>query len=359
MLHIFLGTKAQLIKMAPVMRELQQRKIQYNFIFSGQHKDTISDLMKNFDIKEPDVVLYSGSDITNIWKMLIWIIKIIAYSVLNGEKVWLSRQKGVVLNHGDTFSTLAGTILGKIAGHKCAHVESGLRSFNLFHPFPEELTRIIVFGLSDVYLCQDESAKRNLARYNGQKIITHANTLYDALHFMQARADYENHQLLPKTAYAIVSFHRFENIFNRSRLEKIVDILVNVSKNIRLLIVMHKPTIQRLKSSGLIGKLVNENIELRPRYDYKDFIFLVDKSEFVITDGGSNQEECFYMGKPCILLREATERHEGIGENVVVSEYKVEVIEEFVSNYQSYTRPSIIMTISPSKLIVDSLVLEH
>ena len=113
MIHVFIGTKAQLIKMAPVMCELQDRNIPYNFIFSGQHQATMQNIREEFSIKEPDVTLYSGKDITGIFQMLVWSIRILLYSLKNRKKVWKGDKDGIVLNHGDTFSTLLGSILAR------------------------------------------------------------------------------------------------------------------------------------------------------------------------------------------------------------------------------------------------------
>ena len=129
MIHVFIGTKAQLIKMAPVMVELQHRGIPYNFIFSGQHQATVQNIRDEFGVKEPDVTLYEGRDITGILQMLVWSIRILFYSLRNRQAVWQGDKNGVVLNHGDTFSTLLGSLLARVSGQRSAHVESGLRSF--------------------------------------------------------------------------------------------------------------------------------------------------------------------------------------------------------------------------------------
>lgn len=99
----------------------------------------------------------------------------------------------------------------------------------------------------------------------------------------------------------------------------------------------------------------NKNIELTPRYDYFEFIKLLNKSEFVISDGGSNQEECFYLGKPCLLLRNETERKEGIDKNVVLSNFDEKVINDFINNYQKYKFKMISDKQSPSKMIVNKI----
>ena len=134
-----------------VMVELQQRNIPYNFIFSGQPQATVQNIREEFGLKDPDVTLYTGKDITGILQMLVWSFRILFYSLMNREKVWRGDKNGIVLNHGDTFSTLLGTLLARVSGQRSAHVESGLRSFNLFHPFPEEITRILTFNLSNIY----------------------------------------------------------------------------------------------------------------------------------------------------------------------------------------------------------------
>jgi UDP-N-acetylglucosamine 2-epimerase (non-hydrolysing) len=183
MIHVIIGTKAQLIKMAPILKTLKMEGIDYNYISTGQHKATIDDILANFAIKKPDYVLYDGKDITSVFQMLIWGIKNLFKTVLHKKVIFKNDKKGIVLVHGDTFSTLLGAVMGKIGGLKVAHVESGLRSFNLFHPFPEEITRLLTFRLSDYMFCPGEWAQNNLVKYNGIKINTQLNTLYDSLRF--------------------------------------------------------------------------------------------------------------------------------------------------------------------------------
>lgn len=355
MIHVFLGTKAQLIKMAPIMREMQARNISYNFIFSGQHQKTIADIRQNFNIKEPDIILYQGKDITGMLQMAIWSIKIIFFTLSNKKRVWKNDKKGIVLNHGDTFSTLLGSILAKSFGFQNAHIESGLRSFRCFHPFPEELIRLAVFKLSNVYFAPDKWALKNLDGYKGMKVNTQANTLYDSLQIIK-KWSHPPKIKIPDYQYAIVSLHRFENISRKKSLNRIISLLDFISKDIKLLFITHAPTLKWLEKTKLIKKLeAMKNIELRPRYDYHDFISLVIKSEFVITDGGSNQEECYYLGKPCLLFRKATERNEGLGKNVILSRFDKHIIQEFTSNYNFYRRNEIQHSVTPSKIIIDTL----
>lgn len=355
-LHVVVGTKAQLIKMAPIMAELEKRGVSYNFIFTGQHRDTIDDLRANFNVKKPDVILHQGKDITSIFQMTLWLIKISTKIFFSKKSILGETDKNdVLLTHGDTFSTLLGALMGKLAGIKVAHVESGLRSFNLFHPFPEELTRIITFNLSDYYFCPGEWAVKNLAKYKGMKINTEHNTLLDSLRIAKENFDKSGVEI-PSRKYCVCSIHRFENIFKKDVFSWIIAEIEKISDQVKVLFILHPPTVQQLKKFGLMERLEeNKNIELRKRYDYLDFIKLLNSSEFLITDGGSNQEECSYLGKPCLIMRRATERVEGLGENVMLSCYDSCLIEEFIEDYQRYKKEELIGIYSPVKTIVDYL----
>lgn len=356
-IHVVIGTKAQLIKMAPVMQELEAQKTPYNFIFTGQHKETICNLLENFSIKNPDVILYSGKDITGIFQMLTWLTKITYKSIKDRKKIFSkeNKEKQIILTHGDTFSTLFGAILGKFNGIKVAHIESGLRSFNIFHPFPEEITRICTFWLSDYYFCPGAWATNNLKKFRGEKINTQFNTLLDSLKSITKNTTNSDLKI-PKEKYFICSCHRFENIFNKKRLTNIIETIENQSKKFKCLFILHPPTKKQLEKFNLIERIsTNKAIELRPRYDYSDFIQLLQKAQFIMTDGGSNQEECYYLGKPCLLLRKKTERIEGINKNTVISNYQEEIVKKFVDGYEELRHKEISSTISPSKIIINKI----
>jgi len=355
MIHVIIGTKAQLIKMAPILKIMKQQNIDYNYISTGQHQATIENILLNFEIKSPDYVLYSGKDITSILKMLLWSIKILFSTLMNKKAIFRGDQKGIVLVHGDTFSTLLGAIMGKITGLKVAHIESGLRSFNLFHPFPEELTRLLVFRLADYMFCPDQLALENVKSYKSIHINTQANTLYDSLHFALPEINQIKNITIPHQKFAIVTLHRFENIYNQEAITRIVDLVEKISQHYYLLFILHKPTEINLKKFNVYERLENNpNIEFRPRYDYFQFIKLVLAAHFVVSDGGSNQEECYYLGKPILLLRKATERQEGLNENCVLSEYNEAKMYNFLNNIENHTFPIKQLTFSPSQLVVNT-----
>ena len=357
MIHVIVGTRAQIIKMAPVMKELKNRGIDYNFIFLAQHKETIYEIMAQFEIKKPDIVIGDRNrDITTVKDMIFWSIKVLIYGFWKRVEIFKNNKKGVVLIHGDAPPLFLGSLMAKFQGLKVAQVEAGLRSFNNFKPFPEELTRSLSAktGLIDIFFCQDRKAVNNVIQYKKKSYCTRYNTMLDALRFAnQAGKTYH-----PETfeRFGIVSLHRFETLCKKEKLTRITQENHKVSKKIKLYFILHPPTRVSLKNNGLYESLESEpGCVLLPRQNFFKFHNLLTKAEFIITDGGSNQEECYYLGTPCLLLRSETERLEGVGENVVISNFNPTIIEDFVLNYNSYRRQPISDIFSPSRFIVDQL----
>lgn len=355
MIHIVIGTKAQLIKMAPLMAYFTRHNISYHYISTGQHKTTIDEILANFELREPDTLLYDGPDITSIKQMLVWAAKLMWRSFRNRNHIFPGdKANSIVLVHGDTFSTLLGALMGRFAGLKVGHVESGLRSFNYFHPFPEELTRLLVFKLSDVYFCPGDWAVKNLEKEKGIKVNTFSNTLSESLRIALPAIERVSDVHIPRHRYAVATLHRYENIYRADAMERLVKLIELIAENCPLLFILHKPTEICLKKFGYYQRLAeNPRIELRPRYDYFRFIKLLKDADFVVSDGGSNQEECSYLGKPVILLRKSTERREGLGQNCVLSRYHPQTIEEFLRQRDRYRQPFTAQVISPSRIIAE------
>ena len=354
MIHVVIGTKAQLIKMAPVLKALQNNGLPYRFVSTGQHRETMDDILDNFKLDGPDYRLYSGRDITSIMAMAVWSIRILWKTLTRRHEIFGDDHNGIVLVHGDTFSTLLGALMARFAGLRLGHVESGLRSFNLCHPFPEEIIRLLTFRLAHYFFCPGPWALSNLVTYPGIKIDTGGNTLADAIKYALDANGIEP-VAFPDRPFGVVTLHRFENIFSHSTLEKVVDIVERISQNHYLLFILHKPTENKLREFGLYQRLAQlENVELRQRYDFFRFIRLIGSAAFIVSDGGSNQEECYYLGKPVILLRKATERREGLGENCLLSSYNYELFDQFLANISSYNRSPQAWQNSPSQIIAET-----
>ncbi|MBI4844703.1 MAG: UDP-N-acetylglucosamine 2-epimerase [Nitrospirae bacterium] len=352
MIHIILGTKAQLIKTAPLMKMMQSEGIPFNYISTGQHEKGMEELRRAFGLKEPDMVLHKGGDVISLPSIFVWSLLLLAKAVFLRKNIFRGDKSGIVLVHGDTFSTLIGALAGRFAGLKVAHVEAGLRSHDFLNPFPEELTRVFTSFIADYFFCPGQWAVNNLKKRSGVKINTFDNTLLDALHHALQNSGESglNH---PEGRYCVASIHRYENILSKKRLSRIVETVEKISVKCKTVFVLHPVTEKRLRSYGLYERLAdNPDILPRGRYPYFDFIRLISHSEFIVTDGGSNQEESFYLGKPCLLLRRRTERMEGLGKNVCLSGMDDSAIDDFVSNYGKHNIPAETAGRHPSEIIM-------
>ncbi len=193
----------------------------------------------------------------------------------------------------------------------------------------------------------------NVARYGRERIDTGCNTLADTLALAVALDRSRDH--VPGEPYALVSLHRYENVFRRERFESLLDVVEELAEARRMLFILHPPTERQIDKLGLRARLeAHPNIELRPRYTYFDFVTLLEGASFVVTDGGSIQEESSYLGLPCLLMRRATERREGLGENVVLSNLDRNVIRRFAADPEAHRRPPLASQHHPSDVIVEA-----
>lgn len=354
-LHCILGTRAQIIKMAPVIRQWEESGQPLNLVMTGQHRNTVDTLFADFGIRTQPRYVYDGPEISGIFSMALWLPRIVWRMVRNAGTYFPGRQ-GIIVVHGDTVSTLAGALTGRLLGMKVAHVEAGLRSYNIFHPFPEELTRLAVFRLSDIAFCPGKWALRNMDGYRCQRIDTGMNTIVDAVRLVMDGGAANP----PGEGYGVVSIHRFENIFFTRRLQQIVEMLEYAASKSRLVFVLHPATEKRLRHTGLFERLAgNANIELRPRMGYAEFIRLIMASRFVVTDGGSNQEELSLTDIPVYLMRKATERQDGLGKNILLGKYDVEAFRNFLDHALARTAnetASQLPTASPAQLICNHIL---
>ena len=342
--------------MAPILRELEARDCQYHLVLTGQHNETMDELLAQFQVRSKPQHLRNGPDITGIGQMALWFVRTLR-ALISRRAEFVSTGQNVFVVHGDTFSTLLGAVAGRLFRVRVAHVESGLRSFNWFHPFPEELTRLAVFRLSDIAYCPNTWAEKNLRNYQLEKVNCGQNTLLDAVRFALAQPRHVQ-SLCEHAHYGVVSIHRFENIFSRKQFCKILDLLEIMAVNRPLIFVLHPATKKKLDQFGLMDRIAgNQRFILRSRMGYIPFLQLLTKSSFVVTDGGSNQEELSYLGIPTLLMRRATERTEGLDSNVVISNFQEKKVREFLDNLRSASPIDLsVESAMPSAIIVDHLI---
>ena len=265
----------------------------------------------------------------------------------------------VLVVHGDTVSTLMGAMIGRKLKMQVCHVEAGLRSHHLLNPFPEEIDRLLTSRFAKVHFPPGQEAVKNLNHSKGQVVDTVYNTILDSLKFSQEIPIItEGLEDVIKEDYFVFVMHRQENLMNKDFVKQVVERIEMLAKDRKCVFILHQITKNTLKEMGLLEKIKkNTNFILLPRLDYFEFMKLLKASKFVITDGGSNQEELHYMGKPCLIMRKTTERNEGIGQNAILYQGDIDKILTFGKEFFSYEIPSVVVEESPSSIIANVLIL--
>lgn len=354
---VVLGTKAQYIKTAPVLRALARRGVPYRLIDTGQHASLTPELRRDLGVDEPAALLADDGTIDTIAAAFFWALKIIAEISFRPAKVrdYFSPGSKYCLIHGDTPSTLLSLLLAKRAGKKVVHIEAGLRSYNYLKPFPEEIIRIICMRYADILFTPSKTATANLEKMNvsGRVIELPQNTNVEALYYSLADEEHAP----PPDPYALFTVHRVETILNKSRLAFAVRWACEIAEETPVVFVLHDPTKKRLEETGLMERLTAQrNLEIRPLMSHRKFARLLNDCAFVITDGGSIQEEAFFLDKPCLILRTETERDEGLGANARIGGFDDATMKAFLKDYPALRRGRREENKTPSEIIVDALL---
>lgn len=317
---IIIGTKAELIKCVPIMLELQRQKKKYWFIHTGQHP--LGEACENFEVNKPNFILSKEPErSTKFWSKvnknsLIWFLLM----TLKIKRLIKKISPKYVIYHGDTMSTAAASIgsskmlnFGK--RWKNVHLEAGLRSGSLFEPFPEEISRKICDSFSDILFAVSILSEKNLNKYkNKKRVINVGNTIIDSAFISYNKSKKMKMKKIQKK-YVLINIHRHENLNNKKRMEDIIQILKGIK--FPAFWPIHANTAKALEKFGLVSEIKNmKNLKLMSLKDYFSFIFLLANCKYLITDGGSIQEESLIFKKPCVILRKKTERQEGLSTGI-------------------------------------------
>ncbi len=361
-IFFFLGTEAELIKVFPIVIDCMQRGAICHMIASGQNDLTKSRIMKEISLNGKFIELSKESDIEKSAKGLLkWFVKTWrgATKQIRGYFDTFDFKGAPMVVHGDTVSTFMGALIGKRLGCKVCHVEAGLRSHHLFNPFPEEIDRLLTSRVARVHFAPGEEPMRNLSHAKGQVVNTRYNTILDSLRYSKNMPVVsENLGSILGREYFVFVMHRQENLANKEFVRQVVDRVKElVADGKSCVLILHKITESVLENMGILPELKeNQNFILLPRVDYFDFMKLLDGACYVITDGGSNQEELYYMGKPCLIMRKTTERQEGIGKNAVLFDGNMEQITLFGQIFHKYEIQVGTLENSPSEIITKWLI---
>ena len=305
------GTRPEAVKMAPLVKALERHlEIESIVCVTAQHREMLDQVLELFDIT-PDYDLDIMKDRQTLTG--------ITTRVLEGmEKVLDDAQPDIVLVHGDTTTSFVAALAAFYKQIKVGHVEAGLRTFNKYEPFPEEMNRKLTGSLADLHFSPTPLAKENLLaeRVNEEHIYVTGNTVIDAIkHTVEEeytftvealnQIDYKKMRVITMTA------HRRENLGEPLRnICEAVKQTVLENSDVEVVYAVHKNPAVREVAFEILGDL--ERVHLVEPLDLKDMHNLMKRSYLVLTDSGGLQEEVPSLGKPVLVLRNVTERPEGI-----------------------------------------------
>lgn len=332
-LTIVAGARPNFIKIAPIIRAIENKKqegadIGYELVHTGQHYD--KNLSGNFfaelNIPEPDVNLNVGSGTQ---------AEQTAAIMIGFENYLNNTNTDLVVVVGDVTSTMACAIVTKKAGIKLAHVEAGIRSWDL--RMPEEINRIVTDSLTNYFFTTSRQANENLRRTNvkDEQIFFVGNVMIDTLRHEEnnfRKPSIFNKADLEEKEYFVLTLHRPNNVDELSHFESLLATIIANSRHHKIVFPVHPRTQKQL--SGLVSKF--PNLLLVEPMGYLEFNYLAKHSKAVITDSGGITEEATVMHLPCITLRENTERPEtcDIGTNMLVGSDSVKIKAAFEKLYK-------------------------
>jgi len=306
-IDLIVGARPNFIKISPIIdaikkQNLKTQIIDFRIVHTGQHYD--QNMSTNFfdqlGIPFPDVNLGAGGGTQAEQTSKI---------MIGYESLLEKETTDYCLVVGDVTSTMACSIVAKKMGIKVAHVEAGIRSFDL--NMPEEINRMVTDSITDYFFTTSETANSNLLN-NGilkKKIFFVGNTMIDTL--LKHKKDFKmpkiwNNIGLKEKKYIVMTLHRPSNVDNKELLNKIINEIASNCENIKIVFPVHPRTMKKL------AKNKNKNIHFIDPLSYFEFNYLVKNSMAVITDSGGITEETTVLGVPCITLRDNTERPETV-----------------------------------------------
>jgi UDP-GlcNAc3NAcA epimerase len=251
------------------------------------------------------------------------------------EEVALKEKPDWILIYGDTNSTLAGAIVASKLHIKLAHIEAGLRSFNM--DMPEEVNRILSDRVSTILFCPTNKAIENLKNEGfknfGCKIVKSGDVMYDGALFYKKLSQKPSCNIEKK--YILCTVHRAENTDNIERLKSIFEALSEIAKDTQIILPLHPRTKQKLTNIPI----TNNQLTIIDPVGYLEMVWLLENCNMVVTDSGGLQKEAYFFKKPCITLRDETEWVElvDIGANKLVGANK----EKIIDTYHQYTNTPI------------------
>lgn len=309
----FIGTRPEAIKIAPVIKKFKKNQKQYEVLVcnTGQHLDLIQSVIKFFDLKiDYDLkIMTENQDLFSLSSNLL----------LDTGKILEKITPDLVFVHGDTSTSFICALAAKYLKIKVGHIEAGLRTFNQYSPFPEEINRTLTGQLADLHLAPTTKSKENLIRegVDEESIKITGNTVIDALLEGKNIIRKNGYDLKYNYDYILFTGHRRENF--GGGFVKIFDALNEIclqNPTINIIYPVHpNPNVKNLADKSFSDK---SKIHLIPPQGYGEFIGLMSHAKIIITDSGGIQEEAPSLGRPVLVTRDTTERPEAVESGTVI-----------------------------------------
>lgn len=318
---VAVGTRPEAIKMAPLIKMLDQdQRFDLRLCITAQHRSMLDQVLNIFNIK-PDFdlnLMTEGQELPSI-----------TTSIINGmTNIFDEFKPDLLLVHGDTTTTFACALSAYYKKIRVGHIEAGLRTRNIYSPWPEEANRQLTSTVANYHFCPTDTSRQNLIneRVKEETIFVTGNTVIDALKMALDRVTNDSKliknientfQFLdPSKKIVLVTGHRREN-FGHGFL-KICEAIKHISSNnnnLQIIYPVHlNPNVQEPVSKILSGI---DNVHLLEPLGYLSFVYLMNRCDIILTDSGGIQEEAPSLGKPVLVMRESTERPEGINAGTV------------------------------------------
>lgn len=309
------GTRPEAIKMAPVIKELEKNKRITSIVVStGQHSEMLKQVIDIFSLK----IDYD----LNIMKRKQSIKSIITTILTNIEEIYIKEKPDIVLVHGDTSTSFAAGLSAFLLKIPVAHVEAGLRTYNMYSPFPEEMNRNLLSKISSIHFCPTVSNANNLKKENITKnVFVTGNSVIDTFKYtIKSNYQFQNEQLrainLKSKRVILVTAHRRENIGQPLiDIFTAIEILHNTRDDIIFIFPVHLNPLVRECAYSILGAL--ERVYLIEPLQLEDMHNLMSNSYLILSDSGGIQEEAPFLKKPVLVLREETERIEVLDANLI------------------------------------------
>lgn len=311
---VLFGTRPEAIKLAPIIHELKKKFFQTVVVTSSQHRELLSPFLELLEIETDfDLGVMRKNQTPN---------EICSKVLARLDKVLKAEKPHLLLVQGDTATTLAGALAGFYHKIPVGHVEAGLRSGDIYSPFPEEMNRRLVSQIASYHFAATESNRRNLLAEEipSEKIFVTGNPVVDSLKFILKKAvpGPQIKQLLEETEgqkRILLTTHRRESFGEKMKKNlKVLKDFVQKKKDVCLFFPVHPNPNVKSVTSEILAK--QERIFLLEPLDYANFIFLMKSVWLIVSDSGGVQEEAPSLGKPLLVLRENTERPEAISAGV-------------------------------------------